>query len=678
MKDLEPVVHADLEIRIGARQEEGFPVEITFSGERELAAGHLAPDAVLPWVPGFSPEEDGERLFAALFADSRLRDAWAEARGLSRRRRVRLRIDDDAPQLHAIPWELLREPAAEGPALAVAADAETPFSRYLAGAWRPGRPILERPVRLLVAIASPDGLPPGYPPLDADLERRTLEAALTGADPGEIEATFLEPPVTLERLEDKLAEGFHVLHLVAHGKFSRELRRADVYLADAAGAAKRVSEDEIAAALSRLETPLRLIFLASCQTAERDPDDTFGGLAPSLVAAGIPAVVAMQGQVPVDTARELAATFYRRLLVHGQVDLAVNEARGAVLTARLPGAALPVLFLRLRDGQLLGRRGQIQGPMPEVFWRTLLRNVADGRCLPIVGPGVTQGLLPTPSEISRRLAQELKYPFPDPDDLPRVAQFVGAYELDLPQREILDLLVRSFRRRYGLPPEPRRPNRPFSGVVRDAGWSALSAASDETEIHHQLADLGLPLYLTTNPDNFLTLALEARGKKPRREALAWRGEPRKRYDLDPAPSPEQPAVLHLFGNDLDPSSMVVSEDDHLDFLSRISRDDDNLLPVSVAAALASTTLLFLGYRLHDLGLKILLRGFLAHLDTEPWKRQRLQVAVQVDPGEAARTGVEEARSYLEKYFRSASIDVYWGTVHQFVTDLHTHWEEARR
>ena len=46
MHDTKPVVHADLEIRPGTREEGGFPGEITFSGERELAAGYLAPSTV--------------------------------------------------------------------------------------------------------------------------------------------------------------------------------------------------------------------------------------------------------------------------------------------------------------------------------------------------------------------------------------------------------------------------------------------------------------------------------------------------------------------------------------------------------------------------------------------------------------------------------------------------------
>ena len=46
----------------------------------------------------------------------------------------------------------------------------------------------------------------------------------------------------------------------------------------------------------------------------------------------------------IETAREFAGTFYCQLMRHGFVDLACNEARSSVLTAKLPGAAIPVFF----------------------------------------------------------------------------------------------------------------------------------------------------------------------------------------------------------------------------------------------------------------------------------------------------------------------------------------------
>jgi hypothetical protein len=72
--------YADLEIRILARQAKGYPVELTFDHEQEYLGGCLDPE-LLPWTSTDSPAEDGKRLFEALLADERLREAWAKARG---------------------------------------------------------------------------------------------------------------------------------------------------------------------------------------------------------------------------------------------------------------------------------------------------------------------------------------------------------------------------------------------------------------------------------------------------------------------------------------------------------------------------------------------------------------------------------------------------------------------
>jgi hypothetical protein len=116
----------------------------------------------------------------------------------------------------------------------------------------------------------------------------------------------------------------------------------------------------------------------------------------------------------------------------------------------------------------------------------------------------------------------------------------------------------------------------------------------ESEVHHHLADLGLPLYMTTNFDNFMSLGLKARGRDPRRESVPWsqllhKDPGRSTYDLNPPATPEEPVVLHLFGLDDDPFSMVLTEDDYLDYLAVLSREFEYLLPVSVQARLASTT-----------------------------------------------------------------------------------------
>jgi hypothetical protein len=675
--------YADLEIRILEQQAEGYPVEITFQGEQEFPHGYLQPD-FLPWIAGVSPTEDGERLFDWLFADNRLKAAWAEVRCQQPHRRIRLRIDDSAPELHAIPWELLRDAADGSAPQDLAALTATPFSRYLAGKWLPGSPVLKRPIKILVAIATPQNLADYHlTTINEDQEWTLLQEATTGL---EVELTLLPQPCTLSALETKLKEGYHILHFIGHGSYSEKLEQAVLFMANRENQVELVKDVEFAAMLSRqladTETrpgdKLRLVFLASCQTASRSPANAFRGFAPTLITHGLPAVLAMQDLVPVDTAREFSTVFYRQLLQHGQVDLAGNEARSALLTAKLPGAAIPVLFMRLRTGSLFGHRGQILGDRAESFWNVLLENIADGDCTPFLGPGVTADLLPSPSELAQTLAAKYNYPLPNSDNLPHVAQFIATIDDSRLRKDVLRTLSSGFKTKLGLKPDREDRKRGFSEIIKEANWSEISQEVLESEIHHQLADLELPLYITTNFDNFMTLALQAKEYNPRQETIPWRKLLRRDAhppypDLEPPPSEEEPVVMHLFGTDNDTQAMVLTEDDHLDYLALISRDHKYLLPPIVNEALASTTLLFLGYRLGDLDLKVIMRGLLSNLDSEGL--DMLNVAVQIEDPMVDEVKQKEVIKYFQKYFSKSNIDIYWGSTAQFVADLHARWQE---
>jgi hypothetical protein len=70
------------------------------------------------------------------------------------------------------------------------------------------------------------------------------------------------------------------------------------------------------------------------------------------VEAGVPAVVAMQDQVTVRAARQLASDFWRDLLAHGEVDRALNAGRLLLVDDEGTDWSTPVLFMRLRDGRL--------------------------------------------------------------------------------------------------------------------------------------------------------------------------------------------------------------------------------------------------------------------------------------------------------------------------------------
>jgi hypothetical protein len=331
--------------------------------------------------------------------------------------------------------------------------------------------------------------------------------------------------------------------------------------------------------------------------------------------------------------------------------------------------------MRLRSGQLLGNRGMIVGSRGESFWQTLLENIAEKDCTPFLGSGVTADMLPRPEELAGQLATKFSYPFPDDTSLPRVTQFIGTIDNRRLRKQLLSVLVGQFRKRMGLPAATGMPQT-LSQVAEAADWAKTSLELFESEIHRQLADLELPLYITTNVDNFMTLALRAKAGKARREVVPWRDPKIERRDLNPPASPDDPVVLHLFGTDDDLLSMVLTEDDHLDYMARISHDYEYFLPVSVNERLASTTLLFLGYRLEDLDFKIIMRGLLTHLDLQRWNM--LHVAVQLEASQRDEAKEKEVIDYFQKYFADARIEIYWGNTHQFMSDLWARWKEYRR
>jgi CHAT domain-containing protein len=151
-------------------------------------------------------------------------------------------------------------------------------------------------------------------------------------------------------------QGKHVLHFLGHGRFQKDKGqggRASLYLEKAGGGWQVVGDETIVEQLGNLRPQPLLVFLAACESGKGAGQGPFAGLGPKLVQAGVPAVVAMREQVEMGMARDLTRDFYRRLLDHGEVDRALNEARNLLLSSPSGDWAIPVLYMRLRDGRLL-------------------------------------------------------------------------------------------------------------------------------------------------------------------------------------------------------------------------------------------------------------------------------------------------------------------------------------
>jgi hypothetical protein len=279
--------------------------------------------------------------------------------GVQRRARFRLSIDTGAPELHMLWWETLTDPEGRMP---LGRSRKTALSRHLpvAGIREPAD--ADR-LRVLVVVSDPSDLGESrwrdYAKLDKVGEIDVIRDALA-TDRAEFEV--LDRPASPGNIRRYLNEGgFHVLHLVAHGGvFADDANQGDLgFLLLEQVTPERsepvtnpVRETSIGQMIQGLED-LKLVVLASCKGATRSAAATFLGLAPRMVSYGVPAVVAMQDSVDVDTTRTFIRHFYESLgnQSGGFVDIAVNDAREEIFNEHLDsgidwGWPVPVVFMR--------------------------------------------------------------------------------------------------------------------------------------------------------------------------------------------------------------------------------------------------------------------------------------------------------------------------------------------
>ncbi|HEX6201785.1 MAG TPA: CHAT domain-containing protein [Thermoanaerobaculia bacterium] len=364
-------VEARLETPAG--DSEWQPVALPLAGhEAEELAHRALLDARLSGRGDEPARRLGRALFAALLhgpALERYRAAQGPARTAAPPLRLRFHLgagSEAERALHRLPWELLCEPGPGGGRL-LALDRRLSVVRHLT--IGDGVPPMARPPRLRVLVAAAEGRAPGAPPLDLGGEIAAIRAA---CPPGGDVAVEVLRPAPLEALIERLrGGGFHVLHLIGHG----ELGGGDgvVLLPDADGRLVACPGEQLAQQIGGL-SPLRLVVLNACRTAESVAERPFAGVATALLAHGLPAAVAMQAPITDGAAARFAAVLFARLAAGAGLDAAVAEGRLAIGRER-PRTfewAVPVLFSRLPGGELFapaetgeGRRhGRERGGRP--------------------------------------------------------------------------------------------------------------------------------------------------------------------------------------------------------------------------------------------------------------------------------------------------------------------------
>lgn len=680
--------YADLEIGLHRRDARSYAIEFRFTqpnSEADIRLAQSQPaqaafDLTELGNLAYDPAAYGARLTDCLFADTAVRTAFIQARtsagSLGAVLRLRLVIGPSAPELHSLHWEVLRDPQDGSP---LCTSENVLFSRYMSSLdWRPVRLRAKGDLCALVMIANPSDLSAyQLAPVDVQGELARAKQGL-----GDIPLNALPDPdghlrATLNNLLDRLRDNsVDILYLVCHGALVKD--EAWLWLEDDAGHVARTAGTDLVTRLKELAERPRLIVLASCASGGSRTGQALSALGPQLAEAGIPAVLAMQDDVSMQTVAEFMPTFFQELQRDGQIDRALAVARGAI--RERPDFWMPALFMRLKSGRIWYVPGF--GDEGESFekWSSLSGFIQEKTCTPIVGPGLIDTMLGSRREMALHWAEKHGFPLApqDRDVLPQVAQYIETHQspayLPVALREALR---DSVLRRYPslLPAE----------LQQAEAWStpqlvqaleltrAKYSVQNPTNPYRLLAQLRLPIYITAGPFDFVTRALVEAGAEPVVRICPWnKWIPKDNAIYEDEPTPEKPLVYHLFGHISIPNSLVFSEDSFFDYLIGVTLNK-SLIPASVRAALTNSALLFVGFQMDDFEFRVFFRYLTAQEGREMLKFYS-HAAAQVEPDEDRISDVKRTRKYLEEYFESEHIGIYWGSTEDFLKSL---WQHLR-
>jgi TIR domain/SIR2-like domain len=231
--------------------------------------------------------------------------------------------------------------------------------------------------------------------------------------------------------------------------------------------------------------------------------------------------------------------------------------------------------------------------MDERHWTTLVSGVRYGECILVLGPEIPVGTVGAPigapaSSFAEKLTAALAADLREKDSGTTLAAVAQQYE---ETKGFGASTLRALAARFYT----------MSGFV-------------PSEVHAALAELPFSLILTTCQDDLMSQALQTAGKEPIVRRYNLRGNKRDNPEFPLQSSPQEPLVYHLFGSASEPNSLVLSENDLLDFLINVVSDRPPL-PSSLRRTLrGGQHFLFIGFGITQWYLRVLLKVLMRSLE----------------------------------------------------------------
>jgi hypothetical protein len=286
--------------------------------------------------------------------------------------------------------------------------------------------------------------------------------------------------------------------------------------------------------------------------------------------------------------------------------------------------------------------------MKERHWNSLIGALRHGQCVLVLGPEIPVSVVSADSNGSTH------------DN----ASFSEALRREL-ARELEDDNRRASGNTLAALAQQYEDSEGFGSSTLRAVAERLfrSRAFCPSAVHEKIASLPFPLILTTCQDPLLVQALQAAGKTPITQRYHLRGDKRDNPEFVLPSSPGAPVVFHLFGDAAEPSSLVLSENDVLDFLIAIVSERPPL-PNSLLRALkrVGQSFLFVGFGIRHWDLRILLKILLRALELN-----RSGSAIAAEPLRGLLQGDREETILF--YQRGTRVEVEDADVGTFLAEL---------
>lgn len=315
-------------------------------------------------------EQVGRHLYNALLpASSKARTFFETTLNRAQRENLsltlRLVFDSNATMMAAYSWELLYNERF------LVRSGEVNISRYITFDRALPQFEIKRPLRVLFIAARP--IDQNQLPLLAE-----RLAVIEGLDhqlaSGQVLFDVLDPP-TLAHLVHRLKPGaYHCVHFDGHGTFGYRCPNCKQDHSPLAqqcttcgypfqgraptGALLFEKEDKFTDYVDtdRLlgvfgRSRVQFVVLSACQSSRVGEKTVFGGAGPSLIQAGIPAVVSMQFPITVDDAIRFARQFYNSFAEGEPIDEAVRRGRQQLGSNNPESWYIPTLYVRNTGGE---------------------------------------------------------------------------------------------------------------------------------------------------------------------------------------------------------------------------------------------------------------------------------------------------------------------------------------